>query len=641
MEHKICGAGPALIALSGGVDSSVLLALAAKEGAAKAAATIISEFTAESEVIRAEKTAAQFGVPWHPVRISLLSDLASNPENRCYLCKKRMAEELTALASQLGCTEIYDGSHIGDKPEERPGFAAFQEACIKSPLRDAGFAKADILRLADEFGIKKVPPSGCLATRITGEITAENLKRVESAEKILRDAGISGILRVRISANNAGIEVAKHELKLASARKNLLEPLGFDTISVSLYGRHSLGNRAVMVRIGELWLKSEPVKKQFMAALTRNIKAALDARSISYEIEEFRGRLLIFGPSEEIAAEVSRIFGVVDVSICETTENTPEAIGKAAAKLAAGKLKPGMRFAVRAKRQQVKGFTSQQLAAYVADVIWQQIPGFIVDLDNPEYEIFVEAREFGGLVYDSRIAGVGGLPLGTAGRAAVLLSAGIDSPVAAWLMMKRGVSVTGVFADAGKWAGPATKDLALDNARILSTWCPGRAFSVWVVPVEQFLSAVYAKAETHYTCLYCKRFMIRAAEKIALANRMDAVVTGENLGQVASQTLQNMKIITAAVKTPVLRPLLTYDKEEAVALARKIGTYHESPGDTTCHAVPKKPATRSPEERICAEEAKLNLEEILDEAVRSAELWVAKDGVLYKKEDAHAVPDQS
>ncbi|MBO5430976.1 tRNA 4-thiouridine(8) synthase ThiI [Methanocorpusculum sp.] len=397
--------------------------------------------------------------------------------------------------------------------------------------------------------------------------------------------------------------------------------------------------RTVMLRIGELWLKSEPVKKQFMKTLLRNVRAALDAAGLTYEIEEFRGRVLIHGDAEQIAASVSRVFGIVDVSICTTCGNTPEEIGQAAVALAKEKLKPGMRFAVRAKRQFVKGFTSQQLAAAVADAVWNEIPGFVVDLDNPEYEIFVEAREYGGIVYDDRIPAQGGLPLGTAGRSAVLLSAGIDSPVAAWLMMRRGVVLSGVFADAGRWAGPATRGLALDNARILSTWSPGRAFPLWVVPVEMFLNAVYASCDTHYTCLFCKRFMMRVADKIAANNRLEGIVSGENLGQVASQTLQNMKVITASVETPILRPLLTYDKEEIVGIARKIGTYHESPGDTTCHAVPKKPATRSDSEKICSEEGRMDLEALLEEAVASAELWIAKDGEIYQKERRELVAD--
>ena len=387
-----------------------------------------------------------------------------------------------------------------------------------------------------------------------------------------------------------------------------------------------------MVRIGELWLKSEPVKKQFMLSLTRNIRAALEIQNIEYTIEEYRGRILIFGDPEKIAPVVARIFGIVDVSICETTTNLPEDMARSALNFAEKKLRPGMRFAVRARRQHINGFTSQQLARMVADVIWEKIPGFVVDLDDPEYEIFVEAREYGGIVYDERIPGQGGLPLGTAGKAVCLLSAGIDSPVAAWLMMRRGVLISGLFIDTGKWAGSATRELAMDNAGILSTWCPGRGFPLWIVNAESFFEAMTRSCDLHYTCLFCKRFMMRVAEGIAVKTKAEGIVSGENLGQVASQTLQNMGVITASVKTPILRPLLTYDKEETIVLARRIGTYHESPGDTGCLAVPKKPATRSPLELIGSEESKLDMDELVGAAVRSAELWIANNGELFQKE---------
>ncbi|MDV0442799.1 tRNA sulfurtransferase [Methanorbis rubei] len=390
-------------------------------------------------------------------------------------------------------------------------------------------------------------------------------------------------------------------------------------------------NTAVMVRIGELWLKSEPVKKQFMTALMRNIRAALDAKDLAYQTEEYRGRVLIYGDAEKIAPEVARIFGIVDVSICTTCGNSPEEISSAAVTLAEKKLKAGMRFAVRARRQQVKGITSQELARIVADAVWEKIPDFVVDLDNPEYELFVEAREYGGIVYDDRIPGQGGLPLGTAGKAMLLLSAGIDSPVAAWLLMRRGVVLSGMFMDGGRWAGPATKNLALDNARILSTWSPGRNFPVWVVNMEPFFDAMSAACETHYTCIYCKRFMMRVADRLALKGKYDALASGENLGQVASQTIQNMGVITASVKTPILRPILTYDKEDTVAIARRIGTFHECPGDTGCRAVPKKPATRSDIDLIETQEAKLNLSDLIENAATTAELWIARDGNISQK----------
>ncbi|HJK02341.1 MAG TPA: tRNA 4-thiouridine(8) synthase ThiI [Methanocorpusculum sp.] len=390
---------------------------------------------------------------------------------------------------------------------------------------------------------------------------------------------------------------------------------------------------AVMVRIGELWLKSEQVKKQFMVSLGYNIRAALNAENIEYKIKGYRDRVLIYGEVERIATVVARVFGIVDVSICITCGNSPEEIAAAAISIAKRKLRPGMRFAVRARRQHVNGFTSQELARIVADVVWEKVSHFVVDLDDPEYEVFVEAREYGGIVYDSRIQGPGGLPLGTGGRALILLSAGIDSPVAAWLMMRRGIIVSGVFMDGGRWAGTATKDLALDNARILSTWSSGRDISLWVVNMESFFEKMTTSKYRHYTCIFCKRFMMRAANVLASYGRFDALVSGENLGQVASQTIKNMRVITASVKIPILRPLLTYNKEEIIAISKKIGTFHESPGDTRCRATPRKPATQSTTELIekWEESMDLDLAEMIENACTSAELWIARNGTIFRK----------
>ena len=147
-------------------------------------------------------------------------------------------------------------------------------------------------------------------------------------------------------------------------------------------------NTAVMVRIGELWLKSEQVKKQFMASLMRNIRASLDAAGIEYKTEEYRGRILIYGDAERIAAVVSRVFGIVDVSICTTCGNSPEEIAVAAVAVADGKLRPGMRFAGRARRQHVCGFTSQEAARVGPGAGWDPVPDFGGGLGPPGDEIF-------------------------------------------------------------------------------------------------------------------------------------------------------------------------------------------------------------------------------------------------------------
>ena len=147
------------------------------------------------------------------------------------------------------------------------------------------------------------------------------------------------------------------------------------------------------------------------------------------------------------------MFGIIDVSICTLTGKETGDLSSAAAALASTHLEPGMSFAVRAKRQQKVGLTSQELGEQIGSAIYDRVPGLRVDLERPDYEIFVEVRDFGGLVYDSRIPAPGGLPFGTQGHVLVLLSSGIDSPVASWLAMKRGCAITHLHLDAGRWAG--------------------------------------------------------------------------------------------------------------------------------------------------------------------------------------------
>lgn len=230
---------PALIALSGGVDSSTLLAFARREKIEVAAATAITEFTKPDEISRAENLAERLGVPWYPVKISLLenNELRRNPVNRCYICKKIIMTKFRETAELVGCRYIWDGSHADDLNEERPGRAALVELGIISPFQLAGLGKADIKKLADELGVENTPPSSCLATRIpyNEEITPSKLTLVENAEKIMRESGISGILRVRISFKNATIEVEENELETAEKNKNKLKDLGLQIIRVAEY----------------------------------------------------------------------------------------------------------------------------------------------------------------------------------------------------------------------------------------------------------------------------------------------------------------------------------------------------------------------------------------------------------------------
>jgi thiamine biosynthesis protein ThiI len=390
--------------------------------------------------------------------------------------------------------------------------------------------------------------------------------------------------------------------------------------------------KLVMVRYGELFLKSESVKHHFIGMLLRNIGKALTASSLSYHYETPRGRILIYGDQpEKIAEVVSRIFGIVDVSICTRTESRLEDICEVAISLASANLVKGMSFAVRAKRQQKTGLNSQELGTVIGSAVYDHIPGLRVDLNKPDYELFVEIRDFGGLVYDSRIPAPGGLPWGTQGRVLSLLSSGIDSPIASWLMMKRGCEITNLHLDGGRWAGADVTRAAIENHRRLSRWCAGNPLSLVIANSELLYDCMdKLRIPPRYRCVICKRFMLRVAGDLMRNEGALAIVTGENLGQVASQTLANLGVISEAAKVPVLRPLITYDKEETVTIARMIGTFDAHPGDLACRAVPHMPATAALLEPVQESERKMGIDEIVTATLSSLRHVTALNGEIIR-----------
>lgn len=388
---------------------------------------------------------------------------------------------------------------------------------------------------------------------------------------------------------------------------------------------------AVMIRYGELFLKSESVMKYYINILTNNLAAAVKAEGLECSIKTHRERIIITGDDpEKIAQAASRVFGIVGVSRCVMTPPDRDIIEETAARLAAEKLAPGMSFAVRAKRSGMKGFTSRELGASTGARIIDRCPGIHVDLTSPDYEVFAEARVFGGIVYDSQIPGPGGLPLGTQGKFLSLLSAGIDSPVATWMMMRRGCVPVFLHCDGGRYAGADVRSTVDKNLATISTWCPEKTVQMTVIPLEPFYDALTGSEILKTRCVLCKRFMLRVAAEFARQENMAAIVMGDNIGQVATQTLANLGVIQEVMtqSIPILRPLLTYDKEEIILRARMIGTFRENAGDLGCTVVPKHPSIAADSEAIRADESLIAFKELLTDALSHATIVEARNGEI-------------
>lgn len=373
----------------------------------------------------------------------------------------------------------------------------------------------------------------------------------------------------------------------------------------------------ILVRYGELALKSERVRRRFEQRLVENIKAAL--KGIDHELKGERGRIFVETPSAAAAIErLVRVPGVVSVSPAVKTRATLEEVTSTAVDVAKRVLKPGMSFAVRTRRAGEHEFRSGDVNAAVGSAILKAIPGVRVDLSAPDEEISIEVREKSAYVFTEVLQGPGGLPLGTQGTVVALLSGGIDSPVAAWLMMKRGCRVILVHLDARPYSDAGARAMAA--ARALSDWAAGGGMAMYVVPYGEVLRAIVEQAPRRLTCLLCKRGMYRIAGMVAAQEGALGIVTGEVLGQVASQTLANLRVLDAAIDLPVFRPLLGLDKVEVERIARRLGTYEVSAKQAMpCAAAPKRPETRADLGRVLEAERKLDLEPLLKEALGRAE----------------------
>jgi tRNA uracil 4-sulfurtransferase len=362
---------------------------------------------------------------------------------------------------------------------------------------------------------------------------------------------------------------------------------------------------------GEIFVKSRRTRSVFLRRLRSNIADALATADPPATLELGWDRLYVRTPGDALPAELGRVFGISSFSSIERV--TPAELDRILDEGEAVFLPRvrGRTFAVRARRAGTHPFSSHDIQVKLGARLLEASAG--VDLDHPQVEAFVEVRDDRAFLFAAREPGAGGLPLGAEGRAVTLLSGGFDSAVAAWLMLKRGVAQDYVFCNLG---GDAYERAVVQVGKVLADdWSHGTRPRLHVIDFAEPLRELREKSRERFWQVVLKRLMYRAASIVGREMGADAIVTGEAVGQVSSQTLPNLRAIEPAADLPVFRPLIGFDKDEIIDRARHIGTAGLSEQvKEYCAIAPGRPVTAASVQAVEREEAGIDLA-VLERAV--------------------------
>ncbi|MCE4966810.1 tRNA 4-thiouridine(8) synthase ThiI [Staphylococcus chromogenes] len=381
----------------------------------------------------------------------------------------------------------------------------------------------------------------------------------------------------------------------------------------------------LLVRYGELTLKGAN-RKTFVSHLRSNVKRALMPLK-GYEVKANRDRMYIqLQPEaeiEEMIARISKVYGVHSISPVLKIEKTMEAMYEHAIKFAA-QYNAGDSFKIEVKRSD-KQFEYETFAIQrmVGGAVLKHAEDLHVDVRQPDHEIKIEVRLDAVYMYDRVIPAIGGLPVGTGGKTLLMLSGGIDSPVAGMEVMRRGVTIEAIHFHSPPFTSEKAKEKVIELTRIMAERVG--TIKLHIVPFTEVQKQVHKVVHERYTMTSTRRMMLRIADKVVQQIGADAIVNGENLGQVASQTLKSMYAINAVTSTPVLRPLLSLDKEEIINKAKALGTFETSiqPFEDCCTIfTPKNPVTEPQFDKVLQYESGYDFEPMIDKAVAEIETLV-------------------
>ncbi|MGD9382347.1 MAG: tRNA uracil 4-sulfurtransferase ThiI [Candidatus Thorarchaeota archaeon] len=379
----------------------------------------------------------------------------------------------------------------------------------------------------------------------------------------------------------------------------------------------------VLVRYGEIGIKSKQTRKRMEDLLIKHIKSAMREAGVKFsKVRKEYGRIFIVTEMTQEASDiVSNIFGVVSVSPVVVIESDLDAILEKGVEMARGSFTKSKSFAVGSRRVGTHDYSSQDVREKLGAAILVGLPELelSVDLTSPEQSLYIEVRNQSAYLFTETIDGVGGMPTGSQGKVVCTLSSGLDSPIAAFKVMKRGCIPVFVNFDNTPYTNDDCKAIVTEQAQLLANYIHNFEVKLYIVPHGEDLS----EAETHgppkMTCIFCKRNMLRMAREIAIMENADAIVTGEIIGEQASQTTMNLRAINTAVcDFPILRPCAGDDKSDIEALAHKIGTYKfAEEGLSCCTLAPKHPVTRGKPSDVQKAEEDMNLDVLKNQVAQA------------------------
>ena len=382
----------------------------------------------------------------------------------------------------------------------------------------------------------------------------------------------------------------------------------------------------LLVRYAEIHLKGLN-RPYFERALMSAIKKALKPQEV--EVVREQGRIFVFGLTEESLPEaadrLTRVFGIHSVSPTYSVEKDWDAIRSAATTLMDETLKaekPGKHtFKVFAKRADKRfPMRSEEICKELGHVLLQAFDTLSVDVHEPEIKVGCEIRQERAFVYVRELPGAGGMPVGTSGKAMLLISGGIDSPVAGHMIAKRGVAIDAVHFYSYPYTSERARDKVVDLAKIVARYAGH--IRLYLVPFTEIQLSIYDHCPSSETTVLMRRLMMKIAERIAVQAGAQALITGEAIGQVASQTMESLAVTNDAVTMPVFRPLIGFDKEEIIDRAKAIGTFDTSilPFEDCCTVfVPQHPVTKPKVDQLRASEALVDFEPMIEKAIAETE----------------------